>query len=200
MGTQKLSMMLGASAPSSGTRDPLDYYATEPAALESFLNQFEKDKLYLSEKIWEPACGGGHLSNVLLKKGYNVLSTDIAVRYDGANEYDFLKPSKDMFWSGDILTNPPFKYVESFLRNGLKLVKEGNYVILLQRIMFLESSKRYKLFQEFPPKYVYVHSSRIAIAKSGDFKKYEKGGRSMCFAWYVWEKGFEGEPRLRWIP
>jgi DNA-binding XRE family transcriptional regulator len=153
MGTHKLSMMLGASAPGSGAREPLDYYATEPAALESFLDQLAKDKIYLESKIWEPACGGGHLSNVLEKRGYSVLSTDIAVRYDGADQCDFLAILPTYKWAGDILTNPPFKHVEGFLRNGLKMVKKGNCVILLQRIMFLESSKRYKLFQEFPPDY-----------------------------------------------
>tara|TARA_R110002096_G_scaffold28646_3_gene86692 strand:- start:420 stop:620 length:201 start_codon:yes stop_codon:yes gene_type:complete len=66
--------------------------------------------------------------------------------------------------------------------------------------MFLESAKRHKLFKEHPPKYVYVHSSRVAIAKGGDFKKYEGGGKNMCFAWYIWQKGSKSETIVRWIP
>ena len=192
-------MMLGASAPGSGVRDPLDYYATEPAALELFLDQLQVDKIHLADKIWEPACGGGHLSHVLQRRFPFVLSSDIVMRYKNAEQCDFLEILPTYSWGGDILTNPPFRHAEAFLRQGLRFVKKNRYVILLQRIMFLESAKRHKLFQEFPPKYVYIHSSRIAIAKGGDFEKYAKGGRSMCFAWYVWEKGFKGEPTLRWI-
>ena len=79
------------------------------------------------------------------------------------------------------------------------MVDEGRYVILLQRIMFLETTKRLSFFRANPPKYVYVHSSRILIAKNGDFKKYQGGGRSMCFAWYIWQRGSKSEPILRWI-
>lgn len=32
---------------------------------------------------------------------------------------------------------------------------------------------------------------------NGDFKRYEHG--AIAYAWYIWEKGFTGEPRIRWI-
>lgn len=41
-----------------------DYYATEPKAVEILLKN-EK----FNEHIWEPACGGGHISNVLEQHG-----------------------------------------------------------------------------------------------------------------------------------
>ena len=58
--------------------EPNDYYATEPRAIELLL-----DLESFSDHIWEPACGEGHLSKVLEKKGYNVYSTDLIERgYD----------------------------------------------------------------------------------------------------------------------
>jgi len=42
------------------TAEPNDYYATEPKAVELLLEQ-EK----FLPKIWEPACGEGHISKVL---------------------------------------------------------------------------------------------------------------------------------------
>jgi hypothetical protein len=114
-----------------------------------------------------------------------------------AKTADFLKQRAE--WSGDILTNPPFKDAEAFVRKALDLILWGNRVIFFLRIMFLESTKRQDLFKKYPPKYVYVHSSRVATAKGGDFEKYKGGGKSMCYAWFVWEKGYKGDTVVRWI-
>lgn len=27
----------------------------------------------------------------------------------------------------------------------------------------------------------------------------KKWNSTMCFAWFIWEKGFSGEPTIRWI-
>lgn len=32
---------------------------------------------------------------------------------------------------------------------------------------------------------------------NGQFK--ENSGRAIAYAWYVWEKGFKGDPVIRWI-
>lgn len=53
----------------------MDYYATEPKALELLLEQEQFHK-----NIWECACGELHLSNVLNQRGYNVRNSDIIDR------------------------------------------------------------------------------------------------------------------------
>jgi hypothetical protein len=68
---------------------------------------------------------------------------------------------------------------------------------LFLKIQFLEGQKRKELFKEYPPKYVYVHSSRQLCAKDGEFEKYT--ATTQFYAWYIWEKGFKGEPIIRWI-
>ena len=65
------------------------------------------------------------------------------------------------------------------------------------KIQFLEGKKRKEFFKYFPPKYIYVASSRLRCAKNGEFDKY--GSSAVCYAWFVWEKGFQGEPSVRWI-
>lgn len=57
------------------------------------------------------------------------------------------------------------------------------------KIQFLEGKERRKLFEEHPPKTVYVSSSRLNCAKNGDFITYPKS--AMAYAWYVWEKGYK---------
>lgn len=66
---------LGARNLAKEEREPNDYYATQPIAVE-WLMKLEN----LSTNIWECACGEGHLSKPLLKAGYNVRSTDLVDR------------------------------------------------------------------------------------------------------------------------
>tara|TARA_A100001515_G_C4580402_1_gene212734 strand:- start:912 stop:1505 length:594 start_codon:yes stop_codon:yes gene_type:complete len=193
-----LALMTGASNHTNEEREQNDYYATEPLALEKFLDTID---FSLHKFIWEPACGGGHLVDVLLKRNHVVFATDIINRNDKAMMIgDFLETDIKSEWTGDILTNPPFRQAEKFVHKGLSLLEPGNFLILFQRILFLESSKRHRLFKAHPPKYVYVHSSRVATAKNGDFEKYEGGGKSMCYCWFVWQKGCKDETIVRWIP
>ena len=97
----------------------------------------------------------------------------------------------------DILTNPPYKYAKEFVEQGLKLVKEKRYVIMFLKIQFLEGQERRKLFNENPPKYVYVNSKRQTCYINGDMSK--KLSSASCYCWFIWQKGFKGEPVIRWI-
>ena len=66
------------------------------------------------------------------------------------------------------------------------------------KLQFLEGKARRKLFDVSPPKFVYVSSSRLVCAKNGDFERY-KGSNAMAYAWFIWEKSFSEEPRIRWF-
>lgn len=193
--SQKLALMLGASNHSRTDRESNDFYATEPRAVEKFLAALERDGLMLSDPIWEPACGQGHISEVLDAAGYEVRSTDLVDRGYGY-VLDFLECEEP--WCATIMTNPPFKLSADFIRKALSLVGVGQRVIFFQRLNFLESAKRLALFEEFPIRYVYVHASRVGTAMGGDFERYH--AKSMAYAWYVWEKGYEGDTVMRWIP
>ena len=171
-----------------------DFYATNPKALYLLLEQFKKDKILLKNNVWECACGQGHLSNVLIKKGYNVISTDLIDRGYGKVK-DFLEV--DTIFDGDILTNPPFKDAECFVKKGMEILKDGCKLILFLKIQFLESKSRYELFKKYPIKYLYVHSSRQLCCRDGAFDKYDS--TTQFYAWYVFEKGYVGETILRWI-
>lgn len=150
-----------------------------------------------SSTIWECACGGGHLSKVLEDHGYNVISTDLIYRGFGEpKSMDFLKESLVDF-DGDIITNPPYKYALEFVEKALDNVQIGRKVAMFLRLQFLEGKRRKELFINNPPKTVYVSSSRLSCAKNGDFDK--ERSQAVCFAWFVWEKGFKGSPIIKWI-
>lgn len=183
----------GASNHSLEERQIDDYYATDPIALEELLQResFKKN-------IWECACGEGHLSKVLLKKGYDVLSTDIVDRgFESTCILDFFNAKTN---TRDIITNPPYKFAKEFVRHALDISTDGVKVAMFLKLTFLESKARKELFEKYPPKYLYVFSYRVQCAKNGDFDKYGKGvGTAVAYAWFVWEKGYQGEPRIKWI-
>lgn len=188
-------VILGSSNHSEGEREANDYYATDPHALELFLEAIKRDNFKLCKRIWECACGQGHLSKILIDKGYIVKSTDLIDRGYGEGGIDFLKQREG--WHGDILTNPPYKYAEDFVEKALKLLEQGNHCVMFLKVQFLEGQSRRELFEHCPPKYVYVHSKRANCAKNGNFEKY--GSSAICYCWYIWEKGFKGESIIRWI-
>jgi hypothetical protein len=165
-----------------------DYYATEPKAVELLLEQ-EK----FSPNIWECACGEGHVANVLLANGYKVYSTDLIDRGYGIGSIDFLKT--DQKWKGDIITNPPYKFAKEFVLKALDVIEGGQKVAMFLKLTFLEGKSRRELFKRYPPRTVYVCSGRLQCAKNGVFESTSM----VAYAWFVWEKGFEGCPQIKWI-
>lgn len=188
--TKSVYTTLGASNHSNGDREVNDYYATEPKAIQLLL-ELEQ----FNPNIWECACGEGHLSKELIEKGYNVYSSDLIERGYGEGGVDFLKCTKP--FEGDIITNPPYKYAKEFVYKALELIPVGNKVVMFLKIQFLEGKSRKDLFEKFPPKKVYVSSSRLICAKNGDFKTYSSS--AIAYAWFIWEKGFDGETIVKWF-
>ena len=188
-------VQLGASNHSKKDREKDDFYATDPHALEIFLDKLKEDGIKLHEYIWECACGKGHLSNILLKEGYTVRSTDLVDRGYGKSPINFLETN--LSYEGDILTNPPYKYAKEFVERALEIQADGYYTIMFLKIQFLEGQARKEMFKKYPPKYVYVNSARQLCAMNGEFYKYK--ATAICYCWFIWEKGFSGEPIIRWI-
>lgn len=111
-----------------------------------------------------------------------------------------MKLDDKTWWDGDIITNPPYKYAKEFVEKALNTIPIGNKVAMLLKLLFLEGKARKELFRKYPPKYVYVFSGRIMCAKNGAFEKMKAGGGSaIAYAWFIWEKGYDGKPTLDWI-
>ena len=187
--------MLGASNHCDEEREPLDFYATSPDAIDHLLK-----KVDLPRQILEPACGSGCLSKRLEELGHDVYSSDIEDRGYGIKQ-DFFSMDKPPF-DGDfaIVTNPPYRYSLEFCKHSLELVPEGSLVCMFLKTLFLEGKKRYKeLFVTTPPHRVLQFVERALCAKNGDFEKRRKEGTAVAYAWFVWVKGHNGPTILDWI-
>lgn len=170
-----------------------DYYATDPRAVEVLLqNEYFQD----ADAIWEPACGEGHISEVLQTAGFAVLSTDLVDRGYGFGGEDFLNnTAPDSSWPGHIITNPPYKYAKEFVEQALRLVAPGRKVAMFLKLTFLEGQGRRELFRDHPPKTVYVSSARLECGKNGHFT----GASAVAYCWIVWQKGHAGPTLIKWI-
>lgn len=84
------------------------------------------------------------------------------------------------------------------MEHALDISSDGCKVAMFLKIQFLEGKARRKLFKKYPPKTVYVSSSRLRCAMNGDFEKYAKS-TAVCYAWYVWVKGYTGDTVIKWI-
>lgn len=181
---------IGASNHCDYDRQCDDYYATEPVAVDMLceLEQFKSP-------ILEPACGEGHISERLIAHGYDVVSRDLVDRgYGDVADFLFMNSEE---WEGDIITNPPYSYAQEFVEQALKMIHEGRKVAMFLKLTFLEGKKRAKLFKDNPPRRVWVSRSRLKCAINGNFDNV--GGSAVAYAWFVWEKGFKGNPEIHWF-
>ena len=181
---------IGASNHADHPRADADYYATEPAATD-WLCKIEQ----FQSPILEPSCGEGHISRQLIAHGYDVVSRDLVDRGYG-KVADFLLFNNET-WEGDIITNPPYSKAQEFVTQALQMVRPGRKVAMFLKLTFLEGKKRAELFKIAPPIRVWVSRSRLKCAKNGDFASMD--GSATAYAWFIWEKGFQGYPEIRWF-
>ena len=137
------------------------------------------------------------MSEVIKQDGHNVVSYDIVDRgYGQVGDFFQTDFPKHKF---DIITNPPYDNVIEIILKCIDICKDK--VALLMPLRYLSSASRYnEVYQKYPPKCVYVYQERICIAKNADFKTYSDAGANMeIYAWYIWQRGYEGATELRWI-
>ena len=79
--------------------------------------------------------------------------------------------------------------------------RSADYLKTQEGQLLLEGRQRKDFFATHPPKAVYVFSKRVNPLRNG--LEVDENGKpwssTMCFAWFVWEHGYTGEPCIRWI-
>lgn len=179
---------MGATNHSEGERAEHDYYATDPVAATLLI---QEENLF---NVWECACGDGALAEVFDSIRVLNRATDLIDRGYGKGGIDFLQEKGT--YGGDIVTNPPYKHAEEFIWKAYNLIHTGRKVCMFLKLTFLESKARKKLFKEIPLKTLYVSSSRIKCYKNNNR---DYGNSAIAYGWYVWEKGYKGDPIIKWI-
>jgi hypothetical protein len=169
-----------------------DLYETPPGAVHALLAEEA-----LQGSIWEPASGRGAIARVLRAQGHRVVATDL-IDYgcpDATGGVDFLQQCSAPDGVTTILTNPPFSHAPEFVRRALTLAPR---VIMLLRLLFLETQNRRDILEGGRLARVYVFRNRIQIHRDG-WPEEERDSNPMALAWYVWERQHCGSPELRWL-
>ena len=180
--------------------DSRDFFPTPPWATRAFVEHvlchLERRGHCQFQKVWEPACGEGHMAEPLREYFKEVIATDLhGYSYGGEHPVDFLSddlPAMGVDW---IITNPPFKQSTEFVLKALQ--RAGTGVAMFVRLAWLESAGRYeKIFRDRPPTLLSIFAERVPLHK----ERWESDGTTMtAYIWLAWIKG--AEPRAPfWIP
>lgn len=174
-----------------------DFYATNPKAVEMLLEKYQ----FNEQGNWLECCvGQGHIANVIENKfNCKVTGIDIVDRgFPNTIVGDYLQWDTDIKFD-NIISNPPYSLGGEFVEKSMELLNENGKLAMFLKIQFLEGLKRDKLYEDYPPKYIYVFRSRMATWNNGE--KLDLNGKkwatTMCHAWYIWEKGYIGDTVVR---
>lgn len=186
------SALVRGIAPIKDKRPELDFYRTPAVAVRSLV-RVEPDLAGM--RVWEPACGDGRISRVLEGAGAVVTSTDLADRGHGQSGVDFLTHAP-LHEFDAIVTNPPFTHMLQFVERAVSF-KPGK-VCILGRLLVLENRRLSSVFKSSRLSRVWAFTRRINVAPLRYEPKSEFGGM-IAFAWFVWERGWQGGPTVGWI-
>ncbi|WP_244521509.1 hypothetical protein [Bradyrhizobium sp. DOA9] len=189
----------GARSIMSGRVEPddsLDYFPTPPwatrALVEHVLAHLKIDAQRYS--VREPACGEGHIAEVLEEYFAEVFASDV-FDYGYGAVADFLNEhtSQTADW---FVTNPPFdEKAEAFFTRMLELARVG--VAMFVRLQWLEGGGRYEsIYSKTPPTCVAFFSERVNLCKG---RWDPEGTTATAYVWLVWLRGRRAQPPF-WIP
>jgi len=160
-------------------RRPFDDYPTEPGWTQALL-----DSVQFPGRILEPAAGAGWMVQTLQENGYEVDYSDL--ERDGV---DFLSdPRFDRCKFDNVVTNPPYKYLDAFAAKALELARY-KVALLLPDFALVGVNRTKDLWQAHPPaKLILVTSKMKVLGKVSMFPH----------VWAVWDKDHEGPTTWEW--
>lgn len=168
-----------------------DFYPTHPEGTRALLRVET-----FTGSIWEPACGNGAISKVLIANRYHVISTDLIDRGYGVGGIDFLR--ERVTRAANIVTNPPYGsgLADAFVRHALRLVEPtGGSVAMLLNLASLAHPIRHAQWIGHPPAAIYV-LDQLTCWPNGIMSNYSAEHR---YCWAVWKHGHRGRPTLWWL-
>ncbi len=150
----------------------------------------------LPPAIWEPAAGRGAIVRMLRAAGHTVIASDL-VAHPGADPgimtpVGFLLEYRAPPGCDCIVTNPPFKLADQFIRHGLQLVDR---VIVLQRLAALEGARRDDLLAHHLV-HVWVGIERLPMMHRDGWTGARTDTGTAPFAWFE----FSATRRARDVP
>lgn len=196
-----------------------DFYETPDWVTEAIINRLEEYQIGpgLYERVLEPAAGKGAIIRVMRRMQRPIQHTtavellpsnlvhlklhtmpNLLVRgrfQDFAAVNAGCRGGKQGERFSLIITNPPYRLAETFVRRSLPLLAPGGILALLLRLGFLEGQARARLHATFPCD-VHPLSRRPSFTGDGSTD-------ATAYAWLVWGglgRPLAGAGRWRLLP
>jgi hypothetical protein len=190
-------------------RDPNGWYVETRASVAQLADAIDFSTLGQPDLIFDPACGGCNVLDVMFERGHPVVGSDIIDRpkwtpgrYDPRRFYrsNFLRASKWPNLAGrrlSIMCNPPYNepqpmIAEDFMHKALRDVPFRRAAFLVP-IGFLAGQGRYeRLYSRHRPSHVAICCERPsmppgeALARLGEDAR---GGGMEDYCWIVFTEG-----------
>jgi len=178
----------------------MNLYETPDVATRALLRTGELDR-FMRSKIWEPAAGKGAIVRELRAAGFHVVASDL-VAYANADagieapiDYFMQKPPAGV---SVIVTNPPYRDVDAFIRRGLSL---GLPVIVLMRLQALEGSARADIIDRHLRR-AWLGVERLPMMHRAGWDGPRTATGGAPFAWFCFEPGARNDDirvrRISW--
>lgn len=175
-------------------RHPDDWYV-EPLWVSERLFQVEQ----FEGRVWDPAAGLGRIVDTAQTAGLDAIGTDLVCRKPDAYEGDvnFLECDIDA-GEPNIVCNPPFKHAEDFVGHALQLSERK--VAMLLPAVWVQGQTRSRWLQKSPLRRVWFLAPRPSMPPGPFLATGQKIGQGVQdFAWFVWLRGYDGHPEIRWL-
>jgi len=158
-------------------RENRDFYATPAWVTAALLRH-----VTLRGPVWEPCCGDGAMSKVLMAAGHTVVSTDITDRGFGVAGIDFLGCTDVPGGCRSIVTNPPYgdtgshagqarsaRRMLDFVEHAMRLAAsvEGQLALLV-RLNWIAGQRAARLLSSGPFAATIVLNERIRWFDMGE--------------------------------
>lgn len=172
-------------------RQEHDFNPTPPEPTRALLYH-ERDRLSQFPLIWEAACGDGRMMRDIQEAGFDCVGSDLVDRGCGALIRDFF--AFDELLAPAMVTNPPYNLCNArdgqgrWLWHALDVLKI-EYMALLLNWSWPGAGGQARLWDKYPPATVYLMRWKIDFTGEGQ--------PPMLNAWFVWDRAYQGETRLR---
>lgn len=173
-------------------RHPQDWYV-EPKWTSERLFAVEE----FSGLVTDPACGLGRILLAANDSGHLVHGADIVKRSEWCDrEESFLESGPDL--TDNIVSNPPFGIAVDFTKHALQVAKFK--VALLLPTKWMNGAKRGSWLETTPLRRVWLLGPRPSMPPGPVIEAgIAPGNGTTDFAWFIWERGYEGLPELHWL-
>lgn len=168
------AIMTGGARITQRPRQENDFYSTPPEAIEALMRYWKP-----KGNVWEPCAGIGAITDVVKKHKPDdfIYQSDINPQREDIVKQDFLKTTELPTGVDTIITNPPFKLAEEFIRHGFALGVKRQAMLL--KSTFFHAKTRLELFRDMRPKIILPMNWRL------DFMNL--GRPTMETIWVIWD-------------